>query len=223
MSEALELTELECVWAQMCYPISATALQPVFSLLHHHVGKRLAILFALTFCATGAIVTALAVDHISLLVGRSLQGVGSGACLVLTYVVTTEKLAIDERGKWFGWIMSLSLLGSTSGPFIGRIFAGETSWRWAFWLELPLYGLNYAAITTLLYEELEGGQLHARMKDVDWIGCTLFTSSIFPLLLSITYVSPHATLPPGHRLLRNSRREPPNRSGSPRGLLDQSV
>lgn len=73
------------------------------------------ILFALTFFTAGAIVCALAGNFTVLLVGRTIQGVGGGGIIALTYVVVTDLVTLRERGKWFGLISAMWAIGSVTG------------------------------------------------------------------------------------------------------------
>ena len=73
------------------------------------------VLLALTFFTAGAIVSALADNFTVLLVGRSIQGVGGGGILALTYVIVTDLITLKERGKWFGLISMMYAIGSVNG------------------------------------------------------------------------------------------------------------
>jgi len=86
------------------------------------------LLIALTFFTAGAIVAALANNSTVMIVGRSVQGVGGGGISALTYVIVTDMVTLQERGKWFGLISMVWALGSVLGPVIGGVIAEKTSW-----------------------------------------------------------------------------------------------
>lgn len=73
------------------------------------------VLLALTFFTAGTIISALAHNFAVLLVGRSIQGVGGGGIIALTYVIVTDLVTLRERGKWFGLISMMWAIGSVSG------------------------------------------------------------------------------------------------------------
>ena len=70
------------------------------------------ILSALTLFTAGTIISGAATDFTHLLIGRSIQGVGGGGIIALTYVVVTDLVSVRERGKWFGLISLVWALGT---------------------------------------------------------------------------------------------------------------
>ena len=86
------------------------------------------ILVALTFFLAGAIVAAVANDFATLLVGRSLQGVGGGGLIALIEIVVTDLVPLRLRGKWIGVVTGTWALGSVTGPIVGGAFAEKVSW-----------------------------------------------------------------------------------------------
>ena len=83
---------------------------------------------ALLFFLIGAIVAAVSNGFSTLLIGRSLQGIGGGGLIALTEIVVTDLVPLRLRGKWFGIISGMWSLGSVSGPIIGGAFAQNVSW-----------------------------------------------------------------------------------------------
>lgn len=86
------------------------------------------ILTGLVFFLVGAIVAAVANNFTTLLVGRSLQGVGGGGLIALTEIVVTDLVPLRMRGQWFGIISGMWAIGSVSGPVIGGAFAQNVNW-----------------------------------------------------------------------------------------------
>lgn len=86
------------------------------------------ILTGLVFFFVGVMVAALAKDFATLLVGRSIQGIGGGGLIALTEIVVTDLVPLRLRGQWFGIISGMWALGSVSGPVIGGAFAQNASW-----------------------------------------------------------------------------------------------
>ncbi len=86
------------------------------------------IIIALVLFMIGAIVAGVANNFATLLVGRSLQGIGGGGLLVLTEIVVTDLVPLRMRGQWFGIISAMWSIGSVTGPIIGGAFAQNVSW-----------------------------------------------------------------------------------------------
>ena len=108
-------TAIEAFWAGTSFLLTSTVFQPTFASFSHIFGRKPVLLVALTFFTAGAIISALAQGFNLLLVGRSVQGVGGGGIVALTYVIATDLVTLRERGKWFGLINMMWAIGSVSG------------------------------------------------------------------------------------------------------------
>lgn len=86
------------------------------------------ILTGLIFFLVGVVIAALAKDFATLLVGRSIQGIGGGGLIALTEIVVTDLVPLRRRGKWIGVVTGMWALGSVSGPVIGGVFAQNVTW-----------------------------------------------------------------------------------------------
>lgn len=76
----------------------------------------------------GVIVAAVANNFTTLLVGRSIQGIGGGGLIALTEIVVTDLVPMRFRGQWFGIISGMWAIGSVSGPVIGGALSQNASW-----------------------------------------------------------------------------------------------
>lgn len=91
-------------------------------------------IIALIFFIIGAIVGGVAHDVLTLLVGRTFQGIGGGGLISLTEIIVTDLIPLRERGKWYGFINGMWAIGSVSGPLVGGAFAQGVSWvRYPRW------------------------------------------------------------------------------------------
>ena len=82
----------------------------------------------LVFFMVGVIVAAVANNFTTLLVGRSIQGIGGGGLIALTEIVVTDLVPMRFRGQWFGIISGMWAIGSVSGPVIGGALSQNASW-----------------------------------------------------------------------------------------------
>jgi MFS family permease len=121
-------TAIEAYWSGTSFLLASTVFQPTFTSLSHIFGRRHLLLVALTLFTLGSILCAVAHNFTLLLFGRSLQGVGSGGILTLSYVITTDLVSLRERGKWFGLITMTWAVGTVLGPVIGGALAKPSSW-----------------------------------------------------------------------------------------------
>lgn len=128
IAKDLNGSAIEAFWAGTSFLLTSTVFQPSWAQFSHIFGRKLMLLLALVFFTVGAIIGALAKGFATMLVGRSIQGVGGGGIVALTYVIVTDMVSLKERGKWFGLISMTWAIGSVSGPVIGGAFAEKASW-----------------------------------------------------------------------------------------------
>jgi MFS family permease len=161
------------------------------------------LLIALTFFTAGAVIAGFARNSTIMIVGRSVQGVGGGGISALTYVIVSDMVTLQERGKWFGFISMVWALGSVTGPVIGGVIAEKTSWvsyptaptllctdfqRYIFWLNLPFCALSFITIPIFLKMQPVKGSLKDKLVRMDWVGSVLFIGSVTAMLVPITWV-----------------------------------
>ncbi len=135
----------------------------------------------------GAIVCALAQNITSLLIGRSIQGIGGGGIISLFEILITDLVPLRERGKWFGFQSLPWALGSVTGPLIGGAFAQKATWRWIFWLNLPFCGLGFLTLPFCLRLQHPPGRVASKLQRFDWAGAILLTASTTSLLMPISW------------------------------------
>ena len=85
-------------------------------------------LIALVLFLVGAIVCGTSTSFLSLLLGRSIQGVGGGGIIVLIEIIITDLVPLRLRGQYFGFIGSMLSIGSVTGPLLGGGFSENVSW-----------------------------------------------------------------------------------------------
>jgi MFS family permease len=142
---------------------------------------------ALIFFTVGSAIAATTTDITGLLVGRCIQGIGGGGIVALTYVITTDMVSLQERGKWFGMISLQWAIGSVIGPILGGAIVQETTWRWIFWLNMPFCGIALVAIPISLRLDHKVGPILEEVKSFDWIGSLIFVTSMTSFLVPLTW------------------------------------
>lgn len=187
MARALKGTAIEAFWAGTSFLLCSTIFQPSFAELSHIFGRKPLVMVALVFFLIGAVVAATANGFGSLLVGRSLQGVGGGGLIALTEILVTDMVPLRQRGQWFGIISAMWSIGSVTGPIVGGAFAQAASWRWIFWINLPFIGLALVLVPLTLILAFKVSSLADKLRRVDWIGSVLFIGSTTSFLIPITW------------------------------------
>ncbi|UZP44269.1 hypothetical protein NXS19_012081 [Fusarium pseudograminearum] len=115
---------------------------------------------------------ALAKNISVLLGGRTLQGLGSGGILALTYVIATDLVSLRD----------------ILGPLIGGALV-EVSWPLLFWINLPFCGVAYIMISiTMRIKRKEDASVNTKIKEFDWIGTIIFVASLTSFLIPLSWV-----------------------------------
>ena len=150
-------------------------------------GRRTVLLIALGLFAIGAIICGLSHGFISLIVGRSIQGVGGGGLIALTQVLITDMAPLRMRGKFFALISTVWALGSVTGPIAGGALAGDAAWRWMFWLQLPFVGLGLVGAVAFLKLHYRERSRITKLQELDYIGSTIFVGSVTSFLIGVSW------------------------------------
>ncbi|PMD33262.1 MFS general substrate transporter [Hyaloscypha variabilis F] len=188
IAKKLNGTAIEAFWSGTSFMLTSTVFQPSYASFSHIFGRKPLVFVALTFFSVGAIIAAVSKNFAVMLVGRSLQGIGAGGMIALTEVIITDMVPLRERGKWFGFVSGMYAVGSVSGPIVGGAFAEDVSWRWIFWINLPIIGIGYVMVALFLkLQHTKSAPFVEQLKRIDWFGSVLFIASTTSVLIPISW------------------------------------
>jgi MFS family permease len=120
--------------------------------------------------------------------GRAVQGVGAGGINMLVDMIVCDLVPLRERGKFMGLLFALIATVSSAGPLIGGALAQHVSWRWVFYLNLPVGG--FAMILLGIYLRVAHRReftFMERIKRIDWVGNITLIASTVSILWALTY------------------------------------
>ncbi|QPC72572.1 hypothetical protein HYE68_003324 [Fusarium pseudograminearum] len=168
--------------------LTSAISQPIFAELAHVIGRRPAYLAALVFFMTGSIVSGFSNGSVMLLVGRAIQGVGSGGPQALSGLVMADLYSARKRSGSMAYQQMSWALGTIAGPLVGGaiVQSKDSAWRWIFRASLPFLVLSFIGAWALM-----GYDKHQRncrdIKQIDWIGVLLYMISSVSLILPLTW------------------------------------
>ncbi|KAF2455411.1 major facilitator superfamily domain-containing protein [Lineolata rhizophorae] len=170
------------------YLLASTTLQPIFASVSNVFGRKPLLLIALFTFAVGLAIASAGNSSAVVLLGRTLQGVGSAGSNPLAVMILTDIVPLKERPRWLGNVGIMWMLGGLAGPPIGGGLAA-TNWRAVFWVCLPLIAVCFVVTMLFLRLKKTQGRLKHMLSRLDYVGMLLFLPASFLVLLTLTWLS----------------------------------
>ncbi|MDN3358656.1 DHA2 family efflux MFS transporter permease subunit [Actinomadura sp. DC4] len=165
-------------WVVTAYALATAAATPIWGKLGDLYGRKGMFMSAIVIFLIGSALAGLSQNMDQLIGFRALQGLGAGGLMVGAMAIIGDLVPPRERGKFQAMIGGMMPLAFVGGPLLGGFLTDNLSWRWAFYVNLPL-GVLALLVTGL------GMRLHTRhvKAKIDYIGATLLTVGIVALTL----------------------------------------
>nr|POF15251.1 mfs-type transporter [Quercus suber] len=133
------------------------------------------------------LVAALSINIGMLITARALQGIGGGGLLVLVDIVVCDLFSQRTRGAYLGVIGGTWALALAVGPVIGGVFTQKVTWRWCFYINLPLDGLAFIIILLFLKVDTPRTPIIAGLRAIDWLGNFTIVGGTLLFLFGLQY------------------------------------
>ncbi|KAL5360655.1 MFS general substrate transporter [Aspergillus floccosus] len=174
-------------WIGAAYLLAMCAVNPMWVRISDIWGRKLAVLGAIIVFAGGSTIAAAAIDMPMLIAGRGVQGLAGGGIMSLVNIIIADLFSMRHRSLYISATALVWVLAGTTGPVIGGALAQYASWRWCFWINLPVCGLSF--IVLLLFLDLHNPRTKIRdgLKAVDWFGVVSILTVILLLLLGLDF------------------------------------
>lgn len=123
-----------------------------------------------------------------LIIGRAVQGIGSGGINMIVDVIVSDLVPLRERGNFIAIVLIVYSIGSSMGPFVGGIIVQRTTWRWVFYVNLPVGGFSLVLLFLFLHTHYQHDTtLSQKIKRIDYIGNILIMGATAAVLCALTY------------------------------------
>ncbi|KAK3381522.1 major facilitator superfamily domain-containing protein [Podospora didyma] len=178
-------------WYGAAYLLSTTALQPSYGSLYRMFSVKWVYLAAVFVFEVGSLVCALAPTSNAFIVGRTVAGMGTAGLFSGSAVIISHILPLRKRPIAFGLIGSIWGVASVAGPLLGGAFTDHVTWRWCFYINLPIGGAAMASIFFFLHIKRDnnplGESFWVRILKLDLIGTAMLIPAIVSLLLALQW------------------------------------
>jgi MFS family permease len=137
--------------------------------------------------AIASIIAAVSSSMRMLIAARALQGVAAGGLFQLVQVTISDLFSVRKRALYFGGAGAIWAVAGTVGPLLGGVFAEKLSWRWCFWINLPICGVSFALLLLLLDVHNPRTGMRDGLQAIDWFGTASMLAVTVLLLLGLNF------------------------------------
>ncbi|KAF1912162.1 major facilitator superfamily domain-containing protein [Ampelomyces quisqualis] len=188
ISDALDLGT-KFSWVATAFLLASTIFQPLYSQLGDMWGRKPPMMIAVTVFAVGSAICGAAESGAVLIIGRIIQGLGTGGIDLFAEMILCDVIPLRRRGPYLAVKHVTFAVGTTLGPLLGGVFA-EKNWRWCFLANIPICGISLVVIYFCL--NVGGGAkaniktVVKELKRVDYIGSSILTASVVMILVALS-------------------------------------
>jgi EmrB/QacA subfamily drug resistance transporter len=169
-------------WVFTAYMLTSTVTVPLYGKLGDVYGRKNLFLFAIVVFLLGSALCGAATTMTQLVLFRAVQGVGAGGLFPLSLAVIGNIVPPRDRGRWQGLIGAVFAASSIAGPAIGGFIVDNASWRWIFFVNLPVGGVALVVISLTMPRRAPQTR-----HTIDWLGAGLLAAGVASLLMGLVW------------------------------------
>ncbi|MEE8517806.1 MAG: MDR family MFS transporter [Dehalococcoidia bacterium] len=170
-------------WVFTAFMLTSTTGIPIMGKLSDLFGRKWVMLAAIAIFLVGSVLAGLSQTMTQLILFRAVQGIGAAGIIANALASLADLFAPSERARWQGVFGSVFAIASVAGPLAGGFITDQWSWRWVFYINVPV-GLVAAAVVFFGMPSLRHG---TGARRIDFVGAALLIAGVIGLLLALTW------------------------------------
>lgn len=178
-------------WYGSAYLLTTCAFQLLFGKFYTHFNIKLVFLLAITCFEIGSLICGAAPSSTALIVGRAIAGLGAAGIFSGALIIIAHSVPLEKRPNYSSAVIGMYGIASVAGPLLGGALTDHVSWRWCFYINLPIGAVTIVLIALLLkappVQRKEYSNAMARFLQFDPAGTVLFIPAIVCLLLALQW------------------------------------
>ncbi|KIW46366.1 uncharacterized protein PV06_02041 [Exophiala oligosperma] len=177
-------------WYGSSYLLTTTSLQPSFGKVYTYFNVKWTYMFALIIFEFGSVLCGAAVNSTMLIVGRAIAGCGAAALFSGGMTIIGYSVPLRKRPLYIGLLSSMFGIASVVGPLLGGALTDRVTWRWCFYINLPIGGIAIAAVFfffTNPERRHSSLTLKEKIAQIDLLGAFFLICAIVCLLLALQW------------------------------------
>jgi EmrB/QacA subfamily drug resistance transporter len=167
-------------WVVTSYLLTSTVTTPLYGKVSDLVGRKTIFEFAIVLFLAGSALSGLSGSMLQLIIFRGVQGLGGGGLFAVALSIVGDVIPPRDRGRYQGYFGGVFGIASVIGPLIGGFLVDEASWRWVFYVNLPIGIVALAVINRVLHND----RRHSP-ANIDVTGALLAVAGVALLLVAV--------------------------------------